>query len=107
MTPPPLPWVTKLSYPITRIGHKIFNWRQNFPLDALLYSLKVNNCNRRSLKVREGFRKKKKNMVGFIHQAGWLGSAGGQNPTKTNIVFKKNYKDDQNGLIHPEIPAVS
>ena len=35
-------------------------------------------------------------------RAGWLGSAGGQNPTKNNILFKKKYKDNQNGLIHPE-----
>ena len=34
--------------------------------------------------------------------AGWLVSAGGQNPTKTNIVLEKKYKDNHNGLIHPE-----
>ena len=46
--------------------------------------------------------KKTKKWLDFSIQAGWLGSAGGQNPTKTIIVFKKKYKDDQNGLIHPE-----
>ena len=53
-------------------------------------------------------------MVGFIHP-GWLaGACTGQNPTKKNQI-KKQYKDVQNGLIHPsifiggvrvEIPAV-
>ena len=41
-------------------------------------------------------------MLDLSIRAGWLGSARGQNPTKKNIVFKKIYKDDQNGLIHPE-----
>ena len=41
-------------------------------------------------------------MVGFIHP-GWL--AGVSRRSKSNpkkIVSKKKYKDDQNGLIHPE-----
>ena len=39
-------------------------------------------------------------MVGLIHEAGgWLGSAWVENPKNS---FEKKYKDDQNGLIHPE-----
>ena len=48
------------------------------------------------------FKKKQKKWLDLSIQAGWLGSAGGRNPTKKKIVFKKKYKDDQNGLIHPE-----
>ena len=49
------------------------------------------------IRLREGLKK----WLDLSIQAGWLGSAGGQNPTKKNIVSKKN-KDDQNCLIHPE-----
>ena len=48
---------------------------------------------------------KKIKMVGLIHRGwlAWLGSVWVQNPTKIKIVLKKKkYKDDQNGLIHPE-----
>ena len=48
--------------------------------------------------VREGLKK----MVGFIH-LGWL--AGVSRRPKSNQkknCFQTKYKDDQNGLIHPE-----
>ena len=48
------------------------------------------------------FQKKSKKSLDLSIQAGWLWSAGGQNPTKKNIKKEPKYKDDQNGLIHPE-----
>ena len=49
-------------------------------------------------KVCKGrFQKINKKMVGLIH-LGWLGPKSNQK----KIVLKKKYKDDQNGLIHPE-----
>ena len=44
---------------------------------------------RKRLSIIEGFKKNNYKMVGLIH-SGWL--AGGQNPTKNNIVLKKNTK---------------
>ena len=35
-------------------------------------------------------------LMDLSFRAGWLGLAGGQNPTKKEIVFKTKYKDDQN-----------
>jgi len=41
-------------------------------------------------------------MVGFIH-SGWLaGVSRGQKSNQKKYCFQKKYKDDQNGLIHPE-----
>ena len=48
------------------------------------------------------FQKTTKKWLDLSIRACWLGSAGGQNPTKTNIVLKIKNKDDQNGLIHSE-----
>ena len=53
---------------------------------------RVNN----ELLLNEGLKKNIKKLLDLSIRAGWLGSAGDQNPTK------KKYKDDQNGLIHPE-----
>ena len=49
------------------------------------------------------FKKKiQKKMVGLIHR-GWLaGVSLGPKSNQKKIVLKKKYKDDQNGLIHPE-----
>ena len=41
--------------------------------------------------LNEGFKKRLK-LLDLSIQAGWLGSAQGQNPTKKNIVIKKNTK---------------
>ena len=57
-------------------------------------------CIENIFEIREGKQKTKK-LLNLSIRAGWLGSADDQNPTKKNIVFKKKYKDDQNGLIHP------
>ena len=67
--------------------HRSQDWSRLFKVDS----------------IREGFKNNEKKMVGFIHP-GWLaGVSRGpiSNPPK-NIVFKKEYKDVQNGLIHPE-----
>ena len=48
------------------------------------------------------FKKNKKKMVGLIHP-GWLaGVSRGPKSNQKNNCFKKKYKYDQNGLIHPE-----
>ena len=48
------------------------------------------------------FQKKKKKMVGFIHP-GWVaGICKGPKSNPKKKKFKKKYKDDQNGIIHPE-----
>ena len=51
------------------------------------------------MSVREGFKKTiKKGVDEFLHLAGWLGSAGGQNPSKKiiNETASNNLKSDLN-----------